>query len=125
MAIVSPRLAAVCALLASAVWVSVWLHDYWTFPLGSYDETFESRRDTFPVQFLACVLMSMGLVVLAVLRRRAGAGEGAMLLVLASGTLVGSLWGPVWLWPAMAWALFGAWLWWLARRPAQAVGAAV
>ena len=89
--------------------------EFWTFPFASYHETFESRGDTFPVQFLACVLMSLLLATLALLRRNAGAGEWAVLLVLASGTLTGSLWAPVWLWPAIAWALFGAWLWWVDR----------
>ena len=92
--------------------------DFWTFPWGSYRVTFESRGDSFPWQFVASVLAGLLLVVLAVMRRRAGRGEWAVLLLLAAGMVVGSLWTPALLWPAFAWAGFAGWLGWCARpRP--------
>jgi hypothetical protein len=94
--------------------------DHWTFPLGSYEETFESRGDTLPVQFLANVLMAVLLLVLAWVRRRAGNGEWAVHLTLAIGAATGSSWGPVLLWPALVWAFFGGWLWWAGRARSSA-----
>jgi hypothetical protein len=85
--------------------------DFWTFPFGNYDETFESRGDTIPVQFLACVMAGLVLLSLAVVRRRAENHEWAVLLVLAIGTFVASLWTPALVWPAIAWTLFAGWLW--------------
>lgn len=71
--VVVARAVQVCVVIAAIAGAV----DYWTFPIASYAETFESRGQTFPVQFLACVVMSLGLVVLAVSRRHAGAGEWA------------------------------------------------
>jgi hypothetical protein len=94
--------------------------DFWTFPLGSYRETFESRgSNQVPFQFLACVLAGVVVMTLAVARPRAGDGEWMALLLLASGALVSSLWTPVLLWPAIAWASFGGWVWWMAGRRAR------
>jgi len=109
-ALVLVRSVQVCVLVAAVAGAV----DYWTFPLGSYAETFESRGDSVPFQLLACVAMVLLLLALAVLRRTAAGGEWLVLLVLASGALTGSLWSPAWWWPAIAWALFGAWLWWRA-----------
>ena len=109
--------AAQCCLLVAAVAGAV---DFWTFPVGSYRETFESRGQAqLPFQFLGCVLAAVAIAILAILRRKTGEGEWVALLVLASGTLASSLWTPVYLWPAIAWALFAGWLWWTARRRAH------
>ena len=89
--------------------------DFWPFPWGSYRVTFESRGSSFPWQFVASVLAGLLLLVLAVMRRRAGRGEWAVLLLLAAGMVVGSLWTPALLWPAFAWAGFAGWLGWCAR----------
>jgi hypothetical protein len=91
--------------------------DFWTFPWGSYRVTFESRGSSFPWQFVSAVLAGLLLVVLAVMRRRADRGEWAVLLLLAAGMVVGSLWTPALLWPAFAWAGFAGWLGWCARPP--------
>jgi hypothetical protein len=82
--------------------------DFWTFPLGSYEVTFESRGgNEVPFQFLACALAGVVIMGLAVARRRAGDGEWMVLLLLASGALASSLWTPVLVWPGIAWAFFG------------------
>ena len=101
------------------------LVDFWAFPWGSYRVTFESRGSSFPWQFVASVLAGLVLLVLAVLRRRAARGEWAVLLLLASGMVGGSVWTPALPWPALAWGGFAAWLGWCARplRGARAGGA--
>jgi hypothetical protein len=86
--------------------------DFWPFPTGSYAVTFESRGDvgTGPLQFLSSVVAGLLLVGLAVLRRRDKPWEWAVLVLLAAGMLVGSLWTPALLWPAFAWLGFSTWL---------------
>ena len=105
----APALVRVVAalLLISAV---AGVADFWPFPWGSYRVTFESRGTSFPWQFTASVLAGLLLVVLAVMRRRAGRGEWAVLLLLATGMVVGSPWTPALVWPTFAWAGFAAWL---------------
>ena len=89
--------------------------DFWTFPFGSYAVTFESGGDSgLPLQFLACVGAGLVLAILAALRRDAGDLEWVALLVLAGGALLSTLWTPVLLVPAVAWILFGGWVWWRA-----------
>ena len=107
---------AVVAAVAGAI-------DFWPFPLGSYAETFESRQAAglpwlliVPWQFIACLLAGLLLLVLAVLRRRAPDGEVAVLTILASGFVIGSLWTPVWFWPILPWAALAIWCGWLAWR---------
>ena len=97
--------------------------DFWPFPFGSYHETFESRLAAglpwvmvVPWQFISCLMAGLLLLALAVLRRRAADLELAVLTVLASGFVVGSLWTPVWFWPLLAWATLSIWCGWLARR---------
>jgi hypothetical protein len=105
------------ALVLAAVGGAV---DFWSFPTGSYSVTFESRGgNEVPLQFLGCVLAGLLLIALAVTRRRAGRREPLALLLLATGALSSSLWTPVLLWPVLAWAGFGGWLWWSAGRPAR------
>jgi hypothetical protein len=114
-----PRVELVLARAAqglTAVAAAAGAKDFWPFPLGSYQVTFESRGDGTPFQFLGCVFAGVIMTVLAVVRRKAKDGEWAALAVLASGSLTSSLWTPVLLWPVMAWALFGVWLWWSVRR---------
>ena len=76
--------------------------DFWPFAFGNYDETFESRQAAglpamlvVPWQFISCLLAGLLLLALGVLRRRAGNFEPAVLTILASGFVVGSLWTPV------------------------------
>ena len=90
--------------------------DFWPFPTGSYVETFESRGESFPYQFLASVFAGLLLIVLAVIRRRGGRLEWAVLALLGIGMLLASIWGPAPPWPAFAWAAFGMWLGWLAAQ---------
>ena len=90
--------------------------DFWTFPFGSYRETFESRGDQFPFQFLGCVLAGVLLAALAVVMRKSGNWTGLALLVLAGGLVTSSLWTPVVVWPVFAWTCFGGWLWWSAAQ---------
>ena len=106
------RTAQACVILAALAGAV----DFWTFPLGSYSETFESRGDQFPLQFLGCVLAGVFLVALAVVMRRTGNWTGLALLVLAAGLVTSSLWTPVVVWPVFAWTFFGGWLWWSAAR---------
>lgn len=108
-----------CAVLAAVGGAA----DFWPFAFGSYDQTFESRRAAgppwvlvVPWQFMACLLAGILLLALAVLRRRSGEFEPAVLTILASGFVVGSLWTPVWFGPVLAWATLSVWAWWLARR---------
>lgn len=86
--------------------------DFWPFPIGSYAVTFESRAGASPVplQFVGSVAAGLLLLALALLRRRAGRWEWAVLVLLSGGMLVGSLWTPALLWPAVAWLGFSAWL---------------
>lgn len=96
--------------------------DFWTFPTGSYAETFEARGQTFPWQFLAAVAAASLLMVSAVLRRRSGQGEPVLLVLLGVGTLMTAFWTPALLWPAFAWVAFAAWLGWVAStgsRPSR------
>ena len=104
------RTAQACVILAAVAGAV----DFWTFPFGSYVETFESRGDQFPLQFLGCVLAGVFLVALAVVMRKSANGTGLALLVLAAGLVTSSLWTPVVVWPVFAWAFFGGWLWWSA-----------
>ena len=89
--------------------------DFWSFPLGSYAVTFESRGDEFPWQLLASLAAGLLLLALAVMRRSARQGEWAVLVVLGVGMVLGSLWTPAALWPSFAWAGFGVWLGFVAR----------
>jgi hypothetical protein len=97
--------------------------DFWPFRFGSYAETFESRQAEglpwvllVPWQTMSCVVAGLLLLVLAVLRRRASEGEPAVLVILAAGFVVGSLWTPVWFWPLLAWTVLAVWSGWLTRR---------
>ena len=97
-----------------------WRRGLLDVPGGQLPESFESRGQAqVPIQFLGCVLAAVAIAILAILRRKTGEGEWVALLVLASGTLASSLWTPVYLWPAIAWALFAGRLWWTARRRAH------
>lgn len=112
------RAAQVCVLVGAVAGAV----DLWPFPFGSYAETFESRQAgmpwvlIFPWQFLGFLVAACLLIALAVLRRRGGDGEPVVLLILASGFVVGSIWTPVWFWPVVAWAVLALWSGWLARR---------
>jgi hypothetical protein len=115
-ALVLGRAAQGCVILGAVAGAA----DFWSFPFGSYEETFESRGgNEVPYQFVGSVMTGVVVAILAVARRTAGDGEWVALLVLASGALTSSLWTPVLLWPAIAWAFFGAWLWWSASRYAR------
>ena len=96
--------------------------DFWPFPTGSYVETFESRGESFPWQFLASVMAGLLLMVLAVVRRHGGRLEWAVVALLGVGMLIGSIWSPAPPWPALAWTAFAAWLGWLASRHVQGEG---
>jgi hypothetical protein len=88
--------------------------DFWSFPWGSYAVTFESRGDSFPWQLISSVVAGVLLIALAVMRRTGGRGEWAVLALLGVAMVLGSVWTPVSLWPAFAWAGFAAWLGWSA-----------
>ena len=112
------RAVQVCAVVAAVGGAA----DFWPFAFGNYDETFESRQAAglpamlvVPWQFIFCLLAGLLLLALGVLRRRAGNFEPAVLTILASGFVVGSLWTPVWFWPLLAWAALSIWSAWLAR----------
>jgi hypothetical protein len=74
--------------------------------------TFESRDDvgSVPLQLLRSVAAALLLLGLALVRRRGDQGEWAVLVLLAAGMLVCSLWTPALLWPAFAGLGFSTWL---------------
>jgi hypothetical protein len=93
--------------------------DFWTFPFASYEETFESRGNGVPVQFLGCVVAGVVIMILALVRRTAADREWVALVVLASGVLTSAVWTPVYAWPVVAWTFLAGWLWWSAGRQLQ------
>lgn len=82
--------------------------EFWGFPFGSYDVTFEAgMKDTWWVQFVGAFLLTAAVVPFGVVHARAGSLPVWMVPVLAFGAATTVFLSPAFFFPGIVWIVLG------------------